>query len=257
VDWRLPDAPDLEGLYDPLPIALDSAFARSIGVQVDLAGAVADDPEDVLDRLADGSRRVPPGTVAAVTAAVIAGLDRLGREVGDIDLPSGVRTVTGEVVDAGEACVLDQPWLAQVVPAARLVPGGADPALVGRVLDLPMASEVVSTEVVSTSNAGDADVPSADRSSQALDRLAAAAAAVGLRLDQVAVVVTPDLRVMVDGAEQIAVRWGAQGGRFWVDGSAEACGRAVAWAAGAWPSRHRAVAAAGSDWRELAEDSLE
>ena len=250
------------GSYDPLPIALDPVFAALLGVRADLAGAVADDPEDVLDRLADRARAVPPGMVAAVTAAVIAGLDRLGRDVGDIDLPSGVRTIGGDVVDADDACVLDEPWLAQVVPATRLVPGGVDPALVGRVLDLPMASQVVSVEVVSTEGVGssiapDADVPSADWTAQAQGRLDRAAAAVGLRLAEVEVILAPELRVLVDGRDRVTVRWWAQDGRFWVDGSAEACGRAVAWAAGSWSGRHRAIAAAGNDWTALAEDAVE
>jgi hypothetical protein len=281
VDWRLPDADELAGLYDPLPIALDPVFAALLGVRADLAGAVADDPEDVLDRLADRARAVPPGMVAAVTAAVIAGLDRLGRDVGDIDLPSGVRTIGGDVVDADDAFVLDEPWLAQVVPATRLVPGGVDPALVGRVLDLPMASqavsvevvsvevvsvevvsvevvsvEVVSTAVVSSSIAPDADVPSADWTAQAQGRLDRAAAAVGLRLAEVEVILAPELRALVDGRDRVTVRWWAQDGRFWVDGSAEACGRAVAWAAGSWSGRHRAIAAAGNDWTALAEDAV-
>ncbi len=46
----------------------------------------------------------------------------------DIDLPSGVRTVTGEVIDADDAVVLDLPWLAQLLTPSRVVPGGTDPA---------------------------------------------------------------------------------------------------------------------------------
>jgi hypothetical protein len=257
VDWRLPDAHELEGLYDPLHIALDPVFAGFVGVRTDLAGAVTDDPEDVLDRLADPARRVPPGTVASVTAAVIAGLHRLAGRDGDVDLPAGVRTITGAVVDADDAWVLDAPWLAQVIPAARLVPGGGDPALVGRLLDLPLASRVLSTEVISTPIAPDADVPSADRTEQALGRLGRAAAAVGLRLAEVEVIVDPGLRVTVDGGDPVTVQWWGQGGSFWVDGSAQACGRAMAWAAGSWSGRHRAIAAAGNDWAALAEDALD
>jgi hypothetical protein len=254
VAWRLPGADDLDGLYDPLPILLEPTFARLIGVRADLSGAVADDPEDVLDRLADPARPLPPGRVAAVTAAVVTELDRLGPD-GDVNLPSGVRTITGAVVDADDASVLDLPWLAQVLPAARLVPGTGDPALVGRVLDLPMASSMFQTGVVRTVAGG--DLPSADRSAQVLSRLERAAASVGLRLVEVDVTIAPGLQVAVDGGDPMTVQWWAQAGTYWVDGSALACGRAAAWAAGAWSDRHRAIAAAGEDWTALAEDSLD
>jgi hypothetical protein len=251
VDWRLPDAEDLIGLYEPLPIALDPVLARSIGVRADLTTAAADRPEDLLDRLADPARRVPPGRVAAITAVVVAELDRISRSGDDIDLPAGVRTITGDVVDADHACVLDVPWLAQVMPVTRLVPGAGDPALVGRVLDLPMASEVVRTSVV----AG-AGTPSPEWSAQVRGRVERSAAAVGLRLADVEMIVATELTVVVDDGDPVSVQWWARGDRFWVDGSAQACGRAAAWAAGSWSGRHRAIAAAGEDWMALAEDSL-
>jgi hypothetical protein len=100
-------------------------------------------------------------------------------------------------------------------------------------------------------------------------RLGSAAAAVGLNLATVDVVVSESLWVAVDGGEPIRVSWWgrespgvdsaerAAGSRFWIDGSAESCGRVVAWAAGAWSARHRAIAAAGNDWPALAEESLD
>ena len=243
-EWRLGTADDLAGLYEPLPIALDEQFARSIGVVVNIGQAAAADPEDLLERLADPDRQVPVGTVAALTSAVVTAL----ADVGDIDLPSGVRTLSGDVVDATDACVLDQPWLAQLLPASLLVSGGAGPALVARVLDLPLASEVTHAVVAES---GSAAVPSA-----ALDGLERAAAALGLRLADQRITITPELTVAVDGDEPVRVRWWGQGDRWWVDGSPEAAGRAVAWAAGAWSARHRAIAAAGEDWLGLAEDSV-
>jgi hypothetical protein len=252
VDWRLPEADELVGLYEPLPIALDPVLARAIGVRADLAVAAADEPEDMLDRLADPARRVPPGRVAAVTAVVVAELDRGARSGLDIDLPSGVRTITGDVVDADRACVLDAPWLAQVMPVARLVPGAGDPALVGRVLDLPMASDVLSTSVV----AG-AGTPTPDWLAVVRGRVERSASAVGVRPADLEVIIAPDLKVVVDDGDPVPVQWWAQEDRFWVDGSAQACGRAAAWAAGSWSGRHRAIAAAANDWAALAEDSLE
>ena len=100
-------------------------------------------------------------------------------------------------------------------------------------------------------------------------RLASAAAAIGLDLAEVDVVVSAALWVAVDGGEPIQVSWWGKmpgdagpagrlaGARYWIDGSAGSCGRVVAWAAGDWPARHRAIAAAGDDWPALAEDSLD
>ena len=244
-EWRVSTADDLSGLYDPLPTVLDAEFARAIGVRMDLPGAAADDPEALLDRLADPTRRVSPANVAAVTAAVVAAL--AGAE--GVGLPSGVRTLSGDVVDAGDACVLDEPWLAQLLPAARLVPGGADPALAARVLDLPLASDLITGAAIA--EAGAQAGPTA-----ALGRLEKAAAAMGLRLADHQITVAPELAVALDGAEPVPVRWWFQGGRWWVDGSPDAAGRAVAWAAGAWPDRYRAIAAAAEDSLALAEHSV-
>ena len=253
-EWRLGTADDLAGLYDPLPVALDEQFARSIGVLADLAAAAATDPEDLLERLADPSRLVPAGTVAALTWAVVSAL----AGVEDIDLPSGVRTLSGGVVDANAAAVLDHPWLAQVLPASGLVAAAADPALVARVLDLPLASESVRDVLVGgaavVESAGDLESTAAAAS--AGDRIARAAAAVGLHLADLQIAVVPELSVAVAGADPVPVRWWCRDDRGWVDGSAEAVGRAVAWAAGAWSDRHRAIAAAGEDWLALAEDAV-
>jgi hypothetical protein len=154
--------------------------------------------------------------------------------------------------------VLDQPWLAQVLPPSRLVVGAGDPALVARVLDLPLASELVGDAVVGgaavVESAGDSE--SAAAAASAGDRIARAAAAVGLHLADLQIAVVPELSVAVAGADPVPVRWWCRDGRWWVDGSAEAVGRAVAWAAGAWSDRHRAIAAAAEDWLALAEDAV-
>lgn len=83
-----------------------------------------------------------------------------------------------------------------------------------------------------------------------------AAAAVGLPLADLQIVVVPELSVAIDGAEPVRVRWWCRGDQCWADGSAQALGRAVAWRAGAWPDRHRAIAAADEDWPAVAEDAV-
>ena len=257
--WRLPGAHDLAGLYDPLPVPLDPAIARAIGVQSALQSAAGADPQDLLDRLADPRRSIPAGRVPAVTAELVTavfgaasqhGSDH-GRPLADLDLLAGVRTLSGEVVDAERAWVLDEPWLAQVIDAARLVPGGGDPARVAEVFDLPLASTQVRVgQVRAGQNAG------TEHSTNPDSALRRAAGALGVDIADREPTVIPGLLVTVDGAS-VRVRWWGSGDRLWVDGSAEAAGRAVAWAAHRWSDRHTAIAAARGAVVELAEDGLD
>jgi len=162
-----------------------------------------------------------------------------------------VRTLSGEVVDAEQASVLDQPWLAQVIGADRLVPGGADPIRVAELFDLPLASTRVRVGQVQAGEGTDTKHP------RPLDgALERAAGALGVEIADHRPTVIPGLRVTVDGAPT-RVRWWGSGDRLWVDGSAEAAGRAVAWAAHRWSDRHTAIAAARSALAELAEGGLD
>jgi hypothetical protein len=237
--WRLPAATELDGLYDPLPIDLDATLARWIGVRVDLASAAADDPDGLLDRLADPDQAIPPARVIGLTAAVVDALDRA-----DVNLPKGVRTLTGAVIDAEAAYVLDEPWWAQVEQGGRLVPGGADPATVGRVLDLPLVSEALGPGTVTT--AGPAPAEAGPRWSRAAEAMGIDPAAVPLT-------VATTVRVTLGRRKARSVRWWSAGGRYHCDGSAESLGRIAAWAAGRWSRRHLAVAAAAQDGTGLAE----
>jgi len=256
--WRLPGAHDLAGLYDPLPLALDDAVARAIGVQSGLPAAARADPQELMDRIADPRRSIPAGRVPAVTAALVAGVidsahrDQSDRDqpLADLDLPAGVRTLSGEVVDAERAWVLDVPWLAQVIPADRLVPGGVDPSRVAEVFDLPLASTQIRVGPVEGAPAS-----GAGHSAVADGGLWLAAGALGVDLTDREPTVTPGLQVTVDGAPARVLWWGS-GDRLWVDGSAEAAGRAVAWTAHRWADRHIAIAAARGSAVELAEDGL-
>jgi hypothetical protein len=105
-----------------------------------------------------------------------------------------------------------------------LVPAGGAPGPVADLLDLPLASEVVSAAVESRPAR---TVPWADLPGAAL-----AAARLGVdRLDGEVAVHGP---VVVGGR---AVAWWVDGGRPDVDGSPAALGRALAWAHGAWHLR--------------------
>jgi hypothetical protein len=137
-DWRLADATDLDGLYDPVPdVDVDPATLKAIGVRERL------EPDgDLLERLADPDRTVPAGTTMRAHAA-LAEAFRDG-ELDDVDPPGAVRSLTGQVVPAAEGLVLDAPWVLQVVEPERIVSAGPELSLaepLAELLDLPLADE--------------------------------------------------------------------------------------------------------------------
>ncbi|MBN9607778.1 MAG: hypothetical protein BGO26_09940 [Actinobacteria bacterium 69-20] len=152
--WRAPGSTELAGLYDEIPVALAADVCADIGVPRTVVDAAAD-PGEFLHRWADPARTVPPWRVAGLTAALVGALDRASAD----ELPEYVRALTGAVIAADDAVVLDDPMLAQVLDPAKLVAGGADPRLTGDVLDLPLASEefrfTVLRELASSRPAGD------------------------------------------------------------------------------------------------------
>ena len=233
-DWRTASAQGLAGLYDPLPLDVDDRLAAGLGVRTDLVATAADDPQDFLERLADPARDVPAARVPQLTAALLAAVSAGA----DLDLPPGVRTLSGTVVDANDAAVLDAPWLVGVLPIDRLVPGGADAVRVADLLDLPLASQSAEFTVTAT-----------DLDGGAPNRLTAAAAAIGVDERDIEVRVVASLTVSTNGGRGEPVRWWGENDRLLATGAADAIGRAVAWAAGNWPARHRCVAAAAGIWQ--------
>ncbi len=237
--WRLPDAADLTGLLDPLPLPLPDIVAVAIGVRTGLAEVLADAPVDLLHRFSDPARTVAAVRVAGLTAALVTALAGVRVD----PLPSGVRVLSGAVVAADDAVVLDLPWYASVLDPGRTVPGGADPAAVAALLDLELASERHPVDVV------------AGPPTQA-SRPVAAAAALGLADGAWEDVrVDPELRVRLDGAEH-RVPWWISGGQRWVDGSPAGWGRLLAWTAGDWALRHTATAWVVGDAGRVVEDGL-
>ncbi|TKV61934.1 hypothetical protein FDO65_10505 [Nakamurella flava] len=257
--FRLPAAHDLEGLYDVLPLALDAEFARACGVRTGLADA-AEDPQELLDRFTDARRVVAPVLVRPVTDVlvdrILVALQRDLFDTGDgLRMPDGVRTLAGTVVDADDAVVLDAPWWAQVLAADTVIPGGVDPRRTAEAWDLPCATQEYGAQVQTGAAPTDAAWVEAARA-----RLTRAAAALGAGLDvSREVLLFSDLRVAVDGAPAVAVRWWVEpgSGRLWCDGSAEAAGRAIAWRAGRWPDRQLAVAAAQDSTLAVLEAALD
>jgi hypothetical protein len=194
--WRLPDAAELEGLYDLVPVlGTDHALLAAAGVRTGLTITSAEDAADLLARLADPARVVIPAVVNAAHAA-LAGADL---DPADVEPPARVRVVTGEVVDADRAAVLDAPWLAAVLPAGQLVSGG-DPLALADLLDLPLASEQVAPELLDTS---------AGRTVRwaELVEVVAVCAATGLAVPPGTLQLHEQLLVRHDGAEHSVPFW--------------------------------------------------
>jgi hypothetical protein len=205
------------------------------------------DPAELIHRLSDPERTVIAGAVPGLTRLVVEALQVDQR----IALPAAVRTLSGAVADADDALVLDLPWFAQVVDAATLVAGGDDPARVGRLFELDLASEVVTVAVLGTPTEPDpTQLAAAGRAAQSL----------GVELRALFAAGTPagvqGLAVRVGQGSPQRVSWWSASGALLTDGSPEGIGRAVAWRAGRWADRHRVVAAARGDLVDFAEDGI-
>lgn len=149
--WRLPSATAAAALYEPAPADVDEAVLAAIGVRAGLSVADTADAAELLDRLADPARRPDPALVVAAYTELGAAVADGRVDPGELDLPQRVRVLDGEVVDVDDVVVLDAPWLTAVLPPAELVAGGA-PEPLARLLDLPLATEIVDAEVVDSAH---------------------------------------------------------------------------------------------------------
>ncbi len=118
-------------------------------VLADPTAITPDLAEALLAALADPARTPTPDVVARTHARLAAAEEHL--DLADLALPELVRALSGATVDPAEAMVLDQPWFGLAIPPERLVAGAIEtaPAL-ATLLDLPLVSEVVTAEVIST-----------------------------------------------------------------------------------------------------------
>lgn len=194
--WRLPDAAELEGLYDVVPVRdIDGTLLAAAGVRTGLRVTDAADAADLLARLADPARTVTPAVVHAAHAA----LSGAALDLAEVEPPARVRAVTGEVVDADRAVVLDAPWLAAVLPAGLLASGG-DPGALADLLDLPLASERVAPELL------DAGPGCTQRWAEVVEVVAMCAAA-GLAVPEGTLRRHEQLRVRYRGVEHSVPFW--------------------------------------------------
>jgi len=187
----------LAGLYDPAPAELPADLLAAAGVRAALEVGDAADATDLLDRLADPARAPTPAVVHAAHAALAAAVLAGKVDPADVDPPQRVRARTGTVVNAEHAAVLDAPWLAAVRGADELVTGGDAPAL-AELLDLPLASEDTSGEVVG---------PGRPAAWEDLVEVVAACAAVGLPVPEGEVMLHDVLQVRVAGTVHEVPWW--------------------------------------------------
>ncbi|MQA03966.1 MAG: hypothetical protein GEV07_14985 [Streptosporangiales bacterium] len=224
-DLRTADAdPLLAALYDEAP-AGDTALLAAVGVRTTVAALLseASGVADLLARLVEAERSVTPVQLHGLYSALADGPDV------DVQPPERLRVVQGTgtvVVDAADVVVLDAPDLLPLLGDRPVVAVRRDRVVrLAALLDLPLASELVSGHVEST---GDVEpvpdlvrgvVPGAPASYLAHDPL------------------------VVDGT---AADW------RYVDGEIHAASltglaRGVAWAGGHWEQRHLLAALLSGD----------
>ncbi|WP_459550096.1 sacsin N-terminal ATP-binding-like domain-containing protein [Nocardia sp. X0981] len=147
--YRHPADSVFAGLLPELPITgLSRADLDALkGCLADPAAIDLALTESLLEALADPAKTPASETVSRVHALLGSGVARL--DLAALDPPDRVRALSGAVVDAGDALVLDLPWFGLAVPPDRLVV--ADPATaadLAALLDLPLVSERVTAEIL-------------------------------------------------------------------------------------------------------------
>ncbi|WP_340686572.1 molecular chaperone Hsp90 [Amycolatopsis coloradensis] len=219
LDWRMPEASALAGLYDVVPDSgLSKEILLAIGVRTEL-GSEAEDVEDLLERLGDPERKVSPGLASRAHAA-------LAEYTVDVAPPDRVRAADGSAVDAQNAVVLDVPWFAAVLAPERMVVAASGAAALAELLDLPVASGLDAKVTEDGEYVPWTELPA----------LRLAADQLGVEPPEGGVLLHEALTVTFEDAEHDVAWW--SDGRLHAADTPEGLGRAFAWATDRWADRH-------------------
>ncbi|QLY31653.1 ATP-binding protein [Nocardia huaxiensis] len=147
---RHPDDKIFAGLLPLLPGFESHDLAVLRGVLAAPQVLTAQLAEELLDALADPAR-IPTPEAISETYRLLAETLAEGRlDTEDLVLPDRVRAISGAVIPAADALVLDLPWFGPALPADRLVVGDIESATaLADLLDLPLASQAVVAKVTS------------------------------------------------------------------------------------------------------------
>ncbi|NVI93049.1 hypothetical protein [Actinomadura sp. BRA 177] len=214
-EFRLGGDDSLTGLYDVAPEGLDERLLLALGVRTSLE-ELLEEPggvQELLDRLADPDRSVTRPQLGTLWTALADAPETA------IEPPDHVRAIVDgevEVVDAGDALVLDSPDLLPLLQGQPLVivAQGRDTRL-AELLDLPLAGDETPGDI---EQEGDKrPVPDAVRA---------------VLPDAPADYLAHD-RLIVDGQD---VPWWTRDGEIHASG-VNGLARALAWSTGNWTER--------------------
>ena len=231
--WRLPGAEQLAGLHDPVPdLGVPEQHLVLAGVRTGMSIEDADDAADLVARLGEPKRSVRAGTSLrahrTLAEAVAAGV--CGPE--EVPAPTSVRSLSGAVVEAERAVVLDEPWMLGVLEAPLVVAGGSpdefDAEALAELLDLPLASEEANLPV-----SGEGRV----QQWKDVGRVAVSCELLGITVPEGEVVLHDGVKVRARTGEQQVHWWVDPVGGVHAERTADGLSRALAWAAGRWSER--------------------
>ncbi|MDR7301507.1 sacsin N-terminal ATP-binding-like domain-containing protein [Haloactinomyces albus] len=237
--WRLPGTEELAGLYEAVPdVGLSEEQLRLAGVRAELRVADSADANDLARRLGDRERSVRAGTALRAHRVLAEAVACEIIDPADAEPPRAVRSVSGAVVSAERAVVLDEPWLIGVFEAPLVVAGGSpedfDAEALAELFDLPLASEQGPMRV---QGAG------VEQRWRDVGRVPAACELLGMPVPDGVVTLQDGLGVVTaDGNEHSVHWWVDEPGLVYAARTPDGLGRALAWAAGRWSERFTLIA---------------